>query len=182
MRRTSCRGLSSGTSPERIAPESLTRIHSGFVHRNISRCQFVAALDQVWRGSTRDGHATELLNLMRETTVTGVNRNSRFLFHETVIPGLVPATTKKWVIGAEKARSIPVMFLGPLAAGSHCVLATRGGVAVVMNWVASSMAGPSGVGIFIRNGTRMRVPATGANAISMCRSAARYFITARSGM
>jgi hypothetical protein len=31
------RGLSSGTSPERIAPESLTPLHSGFVHRNISR-------------------------------------------------------------------------------------------------------------------------------------------------
>jgi len=31
------RGLNSGTSPERIAPESLTRTNSGFVHRNISR-------------------------------------------------------------------------------------------------------------------------------------------------
>ena len=31
------RTLSSGTSPERIAPESLTHLHSGFVHRNISR-------------------------------------------------------------------------------------------------------------------------------------------------
>ncbi|WP_334408003.1 hypothetical protein [Bradyrhizobium sp. AZCC 2289] len=31
------RGLSSGTSPERIAPESLTLPGTGFVHRNISR-------------------------------------------------------------------------------------------------------------------------------------------------
>jgi hypothetical protein len=31
------RGLSSGTSPERIAPESVTPVLSGFVHRNISR-------------------------------------------------------------------------------------------------------------------------------------------------
>jgi len=30
------------------------------------------------------------------------------------------------------------------------VFATRGGVAVVMNWVASSMAVPSGVGITMR--------------------------------
>jgi hypothetical protein len=62
------------------------------------------------------------------------------------------------------------------------VLATRGGVGVVMNWVASSMATPSGVGITMRNGTRMRVPSTGANAISMLRAAVRYLITGRSGM
>src|SRR5260370_22383340 len=37
MRRYRGRGLSSGTSPERIAPESVTHSHSGFVHRNISR-------------------------------------------------------------------------------------------------------------------------------------------------
>jgi hypothetical protein len=41
------RGLSSGTSPERNAPESLTPLHSGFVHRNISRWPAIAALDQV---------------------------------------------------------------------------------------------------------------------------------------
>ena len=64
----------------------------------------------------------------------------------------------------------------------YCVFATRGGVAVVMNWVASSIAVPSGVGITIRNGTRMRVPATGAKAISMLRWAARYLITGRSGI
>ena len=49
------------------------------------------------------------------------------------------------------------------------VLATRGGEGVVMNEVACSIAGPSGVGIFTQNGTRMRVPAIGANAISMLR-------------
>jgi hypothetical protein len=38
--------LSSGTSPERIAPESVTPPNSGFVHRNISRGPRVAALDQ----------------------------------------------------------------------------------------------------------------------------------------
>src|SRR5258705_1060613 len=37
MRRICGRGLSSGTVAERIAPESVTRLHSGFVHRNISR-------------------------------------------------------------------------------------------------------------------------------------------------
>ena len=35
-------------------------------------------------------------------------------------------------------------------ANDYCVLATRGGVAWVMNWVASSIAVPSGVGTVIR--------------------------------
>ena len=37
LRRMRGRGLSSGTSPERIASESVTRLLSGFVHRNMSR-------------------------------------------------------------------------------------------------------------------------------------------------
>jgi hypothetical protein len=37
LRRIWGRGLSSGTVAERIAPESLTPVLSGFVHRNISR-------------------------------------------------------------------------------------------------------------------------------------------------
>jgi hypothetical protein len=52
MRRLCDPCLSSGTSPERIAPESVTPIHSGFVHRNISRKPCAGALDQVWRGPT----------------------------------------------------------------------------------------------------------------------------------
>src|SRR5215217_5913203 len=40
MRRIWGRGLSSGTSPERKAPESVTPVLSGFVHRNISRWLF----------------------------------------------------------------------------------------------------------------------------------------------
>jgi hypothetical protein len=65
---------------------------------------------------------------------------------------------------------------------AYCVFATLGGWALVMKDVASSMAGPSGVGTFSQNGTRMRVPAIGANATSMLRWAARYLITGRSGM
>src|SRR3981189_458296 len=41
MRRIRGRGLSYGTSPERNAPESVTRMLSGFVHRNISRGQLI---------------------------------------------------------------------------------------------------------------------------------------------
>src|SRR6185437_2415964 len=64
----------------------------------------------------------------------------------------------------------------------YCVFATCGGVAWVTNEVASSMAVPSGVGITMRNGTRMRVPTIGANAISIWRWPARYLITGRSGI
>src|SRR4051794_3008010 len=64
----------------------------------------------------------------------------------------------------------------------YCVFATRGGVADVTNEVASSIAGPKGVGIVIRNGTRMRVPATGTKAISILRWAARCLMTGRSGI
>jgi len=71
---------------------------------------------------------------------------------------------------------------GATAASPYCVFATLGGWALVMKLVASSMAGPSGVGTFSQNGTRMRVPAIGANATSMLRWAARYLITGRSGM
>ena len=63
----------------------------------------------------------------------------------------------------------------------YCVLGARG-LACVMNCVASSIAVPSGVGITMRNGTRKRVPAIGANAISILRADCRYLITGRSGM
>jgi hypothetical protein len=80
------------------------------------------------------------------------------------------------------AASKPNPFAFQGLASPHCVLATLGGCAAVMKLVASSIAGPSGVGTFSQNGTRIRVPATGAKAISMLRWAAKYLITGRSGM
>ena len=65
---------------------------------------------------------------------------------------------------------------------TYCVFATRGGVATVWNCVASSTAGPNGVGMTVRNGTRMRVPAIGTKEISIRRSPARYWMIGRSGM
>src|SRR5262245_27223130 len=62
------------------------------------------------------------------------------------------------------------------------VFATLGGAAVVRDDVASSMAGPHGVGMVMRKGTMMRVPAIGTKAISIRRSVARYLMTGRSGM
>ena len=50
------------------------------------------------------------------------------------------------------------------------------------NWVACITPRPSGVGMLMRNGTTTRVPATGANQISMSRWAIRYLIAGRSGM
>jgi hypothetical protein len=83
----------------------------------------------------------------------------------------------------EGSRKITPRFVSiPQFAFAQFVFATCGGMGVVMNWVASSIAVPSGVGTVIRNGTRMRVPANGANAISMLRWATRYLITGRSGM
>jgi hypothetical protein len=120
-----------------------------------------------------------------------VNRDSRSSSRRT--PGPTPRDPSVGQNGGRLLQQLTPVVMGPGSwraiarwAGTikspHCVLATCGGVAWVMNWVASSMAGPSGVGIFIQNGTRMRVPATGAKAISMLRWAARYLITARSGM
>jgi hypothetical protein len=64
----------------------------------------------------------------------------------------------------------------------YCVFATCGGIACVTKDVASSMAVPSEVGITMRNGTRMRVPAIGTSVISILRAVARYLITGRSGI
>jgi hypothetical protein len=112
-------------------------------------------------------YRAEILNCIRRAVASGVNK----------IPQ-VHATAVAWI-----SRSIPVKSPScKLAAGDYCVLATRGGVAEVMNWVASSIAEPSGVGITIRKGTKMRVPASGAKATSMLRWAVRYLITARSGI
>jgi hypothetical protein len=48
------RGLSSGTSPERIAPESHTHPETGFVHRNISRwCFGSGTRSGFWRSDKR---------------------------------------------------------------------------------------------------------------------------------
>ena len=170
------RGLSSGTSPERIAPESVTPLLSGFVHRNISRGLRSLALDQVRRGATSAGLAANSLKfsmsrsrIRSEEESTGI----RCLRHSGMVRRTRPGISRFRVRCCASPRNDGV---------HQFVFATRGGEGVVMNWVASSIAGPSGVGIFIQNGTRMRVPAIGANAISMLRWAVRYLITGRSGI
>jgi hypothetical protein len=194
MRRLEVAGLSSGTSPERIAPESVTPLQCGFVLRNISRGRLLAALDQVWDGPTRDGLETISLKLATvrsrirsEEESTGFMLISSFVFASKASYFSPPPCGEGSGVGVN-IGSFACCYPPPRPSPARgegedqFVLATLGGVAWVMNWVASSMATPSGVGITIRNGTRMRVPATGANAISMLRCAVRYLITARSGM
>jgi len=193
MRRIRGRGLSSGTSPERIAPESVTRMLSGFVHRNISRGQLIcgtrsslARLDKGRCGgeflkgceNNESNQKSERVKRIQMLVMPGQKREARLRARCPGHPRLKSVAARKaWMAGTS-----PAMTENWIGYAHHCVLATRGGVACVMNWVASSMAVPNGVGITIRNGTRMRVPATGAKAISMLRWAARYLITGRSGM
>jgi len=178
MRRVGGRGLSSGTVAERIAPESVTRLLSGFVHRNISRRRpgrgTRSSLARLHKGPIGGAFLKSSARAESNQNWQRVNRiPSAF-----VIPGRCAASNPESRDSGSGACA-PSRNDGM---GPHCVLATRGGVAWVMNWVASSVAGPSGVGIRIQNGTRIRVPATGTNAISMLRWAARYLITGRSGM
>ena len=155
----------SGTNRARIGDSCALRLRSP---------QYLAL---TFTGGTRSSlarldkrrHRGKMYERMRQTVAPGVNRIPRF-------PFAAKASILLVIRDLRHACSAPSLRLG------HCVLATRGGVAWVMNWVASSMAVPSGVGTTIRNGTRMRVPASGAKAISMLRWAARYLITGRSGM
>src|SRR5450631_1144243 len=62
LRRLRGRSLSSGTPGERIAPESVTPVGSGFVHRNISRGSLLASLDQVCIGETSEGRGLFVLS------------------------------------------------------------------------------------------------------------------------
>src|SRR5262249_6171469 len=67
-------------------------------------------------------------------------------------------------------------------ASYYCVFATRGGAGWLMDWVASSIAMPSGVGMRKRDGTRRRLRTGGANVIAILRWAVRYLITGGSGI
>ena len=103
LRRLCSRGLSSGTSPERIAPESLTQLHSGFVHRNISRCPLMTALDQVWRSSTRAGFASNFLKF--EHGRSRIRSEQESMAIRDILPLVVPA--KRALASASRDRSPP---------------------------------------------------------------------------
>jgi hypothetical protein len=124
----------------------------------------------------RQNNPMQSRNFRREGRVCSTVRKRRSR-------GGLPARPMDCPWGAARDRPSPLQ--GRVRCGRpklYCVLATLGGWAEVMKLVASSIAGPSGVGTFTQNGTRMRVPAIGAKAISMLRWAARYLMTGRSGM
>jgi hypothetical protein len=82
------RGLSSGTPWERIAPESLTPVGSGFVHRNISRGGIPASLDQVYIMETSKGRGLNVLSfedgasrIRSDKESTGIQLAHRHLVH-----------------------------------------------------------------------------------------------------
>ncbi len=197
MRRICGRGLSSGTVAERIAPESVTRLLSGFVHRNISRwrsgCGTRSSLaglhkrpiggaflkssahgesNQNWQRVKPRVGSIYPLPLWERVAKSSAARLSRVRGLSPRIETPHPARTAHSRCKASASFSNNGGRRPPMATfshkgkrrpgGPHCVLATRGGVAWVM--------------------TRIRVPATGTNAISMLRWAARYLITGRSGM
>jgi hypothetical protein len=203
MRRLEGRGLSLGTVTERNAPESLTRIVLGSTTATCSVDSHGSALDQVGLRCQRARTKAHLL-IARVESEAGESQaktytvTSHSSFRGAPLRASPESRGRTRVPGAMQHAALRGVMLrrtgtvtgadvrdGPGSAvhgRPHCVLATRGGVAWVTNWVASSMPMPSGVGISIRNGTSTRVPAIGANQASMLRWAARYLIAARSGM
>lgn len=163
MRRLRSRGLNFGTSPERIAPESLTRL----VRRGGT-----ATSRGAWRRGSlhrenachgRDRNAAQSLTPMRDGIAARVN--------EILVPGFLRQSR------GEIAPAPPQDFPPPSAQRE----AARGGRAVALNWVATSTPWPSGVGIDSLNGTSTRVPAIGTSQTSIAFCAARYLMAARPG-
>jgi hypothetical protein len=148
----------------------------------------VAILDQVWKGRTRRGLACDSLNFARAASRIRIGQESMGIRRPGEGRGHTPRLLDVRQCPSNVSRNKSGLWLWAPAScalgrrDNHCVFATRGGTATVLNCVASSTAGPNGVGMVMRNGTRIRVPAIGTSTISIRRSVARYLITGRSGM
>ena len=198
--------LSFGTSLERNAPESPTPTQTRYVHRNISRWRARGGTRSSLYGLYKRRCQGEIL-----TNRANAELNQKWSrVNDAGLPNIAARSVSPSPLvgegGAERRSATGEGFSHehrPLAwresphpalsqppsptrgegrREPQFVFATLGGAAVVMNDVASSIAGPNGVGIVMRNGTRTRVPAIGTKAISIRRSVARYLITGRSGM
>ena len=111
MRRLNGRGLSSGTSPERIAPESLTPVVSGFVHRNISRSRSIqgtrsslSAIDKARFGS----------KILKRFGKPESNQNQQRV---KLIPGFEPVSSLAVIarsIGDEAIHDPPEVWIASL--------------------------------------------------------------------
>src|SRR5207302_8430656 len=164
------------TSLERIAPASLTPPH------------VLLRSPQHLAWSPSDGTRSSLTGLHKrrfDGDFLKILRGSESNQKVTRV-NWIPGACHSGMAREHQTRNLEIpgsmLRIAPERHSDYCVLATRGGIGWLMNWVASSIAGPSGVGTFSQNGTRTRVPATGANAISTLRWAARYLITGRSGI
>src|SRR6266536_6402301 len=87
--------------------------------------------------------------------------------HHTIMPESTPRLRLKLVVN----RYIPSQCYWVLR--SEKPVSAREAETAVVNWVAWSTAGPIGVGTYMRNGASTRVPAIGANQISMSRCSIR---------
>jgi hypothetical protein len=195
MRRFQGRDLSLGTGAERNAPESLTPIRSRRETATCSVDSHAGSLDQVGLCCRKVCASADLLTAGVESeagksqakscsVIVSRTRCSAELLRSGAPQGR-DRHERRCLLRSrfcEASRREERRAASRPGHEAHCVFATRGGVAWVTNWVASSTPMPSGVGIIMRNGTRMRVPAIGANQASMLRCAARYLIAARSGM
>ena len=151
LRRSCRRGLSSGTSLERIAPESLTHRHTCSVHRNISRWPLggrtrssLADVNKIrfWLAFLKIGVESEVEESQAESWRLQQSIGSSFRSSASVVaPPRLPLPSPQG--GGEKAPA-------DIRADNYCVFARWGGIGWVMNWVASSIAAPKGVGTVMR--------------------------------
>lgn len=154
-----------GTSLERIAAESLTRRHSLFAPLDIWQAPLGMPLDRVPIRPQVDRSPKCISIGAADHIDRGVSSR--------------PPRSCRCERGS-RARMIGAQSTGRRIGARYCVLAVvgvgRAGCATPTNWVASSTAGPSRVGTWIRYGTKMRVPTIGASQISMSRCSIRYLI------
>src|SRR5438874_11409811 len=147
--------LSLGTSPERIAAESLTRGISEFVLAIYGDAGWLAPQDAGGARMFRCFRTPQPLIPARTTRSRGSQprRSPRKVAINRYI-----ASQSYWVFASD----------GPVPA--------RGAGAAIENCVACSTAGPIGVGTYMRNAASTRVPAIGAKEISMSRCSIKYWI------
>ena len=177
LRRWCRRGLSSGTSLERIAPESLTHRHTCSVHRNISRWPLggrtrssLADVNKIrfWLAFLKIGVESEVEESQAESWRLRQSIGSSFRSGTALVapPSFslpLPACGERVGVRGPLRESELVerpphpalrADLSPQAGRgnpkNYCVFARWGGIGWVMNWVASSIAAPRGVGTVMR--------------------------------
>src|SRR6478736_447309 len=128
LRRVAGRGLSLGTVAERIAPESVTRLLSGFVHRNISRWR----LGHGTRSSLARLHKGPIGAAFLKSSARAESNQKRQRVKSRVVPrkrdhslpleGVAASGPPVWT---PTPQPLPARWRGAIeCAFPHCVLAT----------------------------------------------------------